>query len=325
MSKPTIIIYTKSEDIPPFKGMGIFHSRQLFDLYKATPRMRPYMIVAHDSMGNVIGNMLAVLRYRYTIIPPFIYIHCSIIGEGEYYDANYAREDVFGEMLHALRTKLSPLLFYIEVSNLSSKMFGYKEFKREGFFPVRWMSVSNSLHSKTPEERITQRAKARIDKAYERGAIIERVQTEEDFRAAYQLLHRYNSLKPKRYIPDEKFFREILRAGNIAGLFVTKYNNHVIGCCVCSYSESNACLWYSASRRKSYAKQHPDLLTIWHAIKDAHARGFDHFVFLDVGLPVRKSPYRDFIMSFGGKQVSTYRWFRFGSKWVNKLFSTFYK
>jgi hypothetical protein len=42
---------------------------------------------------------------------------------------------------------------------------------------------------------------------------------------------------------------------------------------------------------------------------------------MDVGLPFRHNPYRDFILSFGGKEVSTLRWFRINFRWANKLAS----
>jgi hypothetical protein len=42
---------------------------------------------------------------------------------------------------------------------------------------------------------------------------------------------------------------------------------------------------------------------------------------MDVGLPFRRNPYRDFILSFGGKEVSTLRWFRISFRWLNKLAS----
>ena len=215
-------------------------------------------------------------------------------------------------------------VLYIEVSNLSQKMFGYRQFREQGFFPVRWMSIHNSLHSRRPEERISERMKKRIDAAYERGLTTQEVQTDEQFEAFMRLLHHHHWLKPKRYIPDEQFFRGI-QAGGHGRLYVTCYKGHVVGCSAVAYSGENAYLWYSAFRRKSYAIVHPDLLTIWHAISDSHRLGCQHIFFLDVGLPFRKNPFRDFILSFGGKPVSTYRWFSCSIRWVNALLSWIYR
>ena len=150
------------------------------------------------------------------------------------------------------------------------------------------------------------------------------VSTEEDFKAFSKLLRHHNILKPKRYIPDNVFFRQMMEGGN-GRLFVTKYHGKVIGCSACAYSQGNAYLWYSAFRRKTYMHLHPDVLTIWDTMKDAYDRGYQHMCFMDVGLPFSKNPFREFILRFGGKKQSTYRWFRCSIKWVNKLLAWIYR
>jgi hypothetical protein len=108
-------------------------------------------------------------------------------------------------------------------------------------------------------------------------------------------------------------------------LFVTKYRDHVIGCSACVYSNGNAYLWYMAFRRKTFMHLHPDILTVWDAMKDAYDKGFQHMCFMDVGLPFSKNPFRDFILRFGGKEQSTYRWFRLSIGWANRLFAWIYR
>ena len=46
--------------------------------------------------------------------------------------------------------------------------------------------------------------------------------------------------------------------------------------------------------------------------------------FLDAGLPFKRNPMREFILNFGGKQVSEYRWFRIQFPWVGRLMDWFY-
>ncbi len=336
---PRTRIYKKSEELPAIAESNFFHSRKLFDLYEQTPGMKPYMVVAYadsctdeperdnkDSSPIVIGHMLAVVGYRHTLIPPFIYKYCLILGEGCYPQASTStpesqtpqRTKVFSQMLDKLLKEISTWVGFIEFSNIGSKMFGYKEFREKGFFPVRWLSIRNSLHSRLPEERISEKMKQKIERAYKRGITTEEISSPGDIDAFYRLLKQHNILKLKRHIPDKKFFETL--SAPTARLFATRYNEKTVGCAACIYSEGNAYLWYFASKRKSYARLHPDIVTIWHVIKDAHARGFDHFIFLDVGLPFRKSPLRDFILRFGGKSVSTLRWFRFGNSLLNKIF-----
>ena len=273
-----------------------------------------------------MAHMLAIVRYRTSWLPPYLYMHCRILGEGVYAypHEGYSASTLFGLMIEALRNKLSNRVLYIEVSNLSQKMFGYKELKQQQFFPVHWMSIHNSLHSHTPEERIQKRLQNHIDNAYAKGVITDEVKGDDDFQSFMKLLKQHNWLKPKRYIPDAKFFQAIKQEGH-GRLYLTRYRNHIVGCSAVVYSNQNAYLWYTAFRRKSFAMIHPDELTMWHAIKDAHQRGYQHIFFLDVGLPFSRNPYREFIMRFGGKPVSTHRWFRCSIRWINTILSRIYR
>lgn len=320
----TTTIYRKSSELPELEGSNFFHSRQLFEILEKTPRQKPYMVVARDESGKVVAHLLGIVRFRTFIFPPFLLIHCRVLSEGDYAESEYQHGDLLGEMLGALTKGLSLRVLYIEVSNLSQKMLGYKQLRQLGFYPIHWMSIHNSLHSHAPEERISEKMQKRIDSLHEKGVTTEIVSTEEDFTAFSKLLRKHHILKPKRYIPDDTFFRMMMEKDS-GRLFVTKYRGKVIGCSACAYSQGNAYLWYSAFRRKTYHHLHPDLMTIWDTMKDAHERGFQHMCFMDVGLPFSKNPFREFILSFGGKEQSTYRWFRFSIKWVNKLLAWIYR
>ena len=324
MNEPMVNIYSSIDELPAgLRRDNFFHSPQLFELYRQTPRFKPYMLTVEEADGTVLGQLLAVVRTRSSWLPPSLYRHCHVLGEGVYAD-DAQKAEFFGFMLHRLIEKLGKWTLYVEVSNLSTKMAGYRQFRENCFFPVRWMSIHNSLHSRTPEERITPRMQQRIDTAYARGVVTNEVAGDADFDSFLRLLRPHNWLKPKRYIPANDFFKGIYEGGN-GRLFLTRYRDHVIGCSAVVYSQGQAYLWYAAYRRKSYAWLHPDMLTIWHVLKDSHQRGLEHVFFMDVGLPFRKNAFREFILRFGGKPTSTYRWFYCSIRWVNALLSWFYR
>ena len=318
----TTRIYLRSEELPTLDDRNFFHSRQLFELYEQTKGNKPYLVTVETPDGKIMSHLLANVRYRSSWFPPYFYMHCRIYGEGVYDEATNQPE-LFELMMTTLKEKMSRRLLYIEISNISQKMFGYRELRRLGFFPVRWMSVHNSLHSRTPEERITPKMLQRMNTTYKRGVVTKEVDSVGEEKLLYRLLKQHNFLKPKRFIPHRSFFSK-LNNSNCGKLFVTKHKEHVIGCSVCVFSEGNAYLWYSAFRRKSYLRYHPDQLTIWHAIKYAHQKGYQHIFFMDVGLPYKQNSYLDFILSFGGKPVSTYRWFYFPIRWLNRILSSLY-
>ncbi len=336
-------IYSSNSNLP--KGLlqdNFFHSRNLFELSKNTPRHKPYLVTVETKDGEVLAQLLALVRYRSSFLPPYFYIHCRVLGEGAYrqLDGQEAvlyghvgkqteeeteyRSTLFEMMLETLQKKVGSRVLYIEFSNLSQKMFGYRSFRQHAFFPVKWMSIHNSLHSRTPEERISDEMKERIDNTLAKGIVTKEVENEEEFRDFIQLLKHHNWFKPRRYMPADEFFKGVQKDPN-GKLFITKHHNHIIGCSAVVYSQKQAYLWYSAFRRKTFAALHPDDITVWHAIKDAHENGYEHIFFLDVGLPFQKNRYRDFILRFGGKPVSTYRWFYCGIGWINRLLSKIYE
>lgn len=321
----TTTIFTKSKGMPTLRQGSYFHSRELMEICEEAPRQRPYMVVVNDTSGNELCHMLGIVRFRTLTLPPFLLIHCRILGEGVYDEtSSYKREELFSLMVSALTQKLNKRALFIEVSNLSTKMFGYKELRSNGYYPINWISIHNSLHRHTPEERITEKLQHRIDHIHQRGVTTEIVNNETDFKAFSRLLRKHHILKPKRYIPDDIFFRKLL-AGNNGNLFVTKYRQKVIACAAVVYSEGDAYLWYSAFRRKTFLTLHPDTMVVWDVMKHAYNEGYQHMRFMDVGLPFRRNPYREFILRFGGKEQSTYRWFRFSIRWVNNLLAWLYR
>ena len=315
-----VTVYEHASEVPALPQGSYFHSVALMELCEITPRHKPYMVVVTQDDGIVVAHMLAIVRYRRSWLPPYLYSHVRVMGEGEYHLDGLDRQEVFGLMAKTITSRFQWRLLYMEFSHLSEKMFGYRQLRRLGYFPVRWMNVHNSLHSRAPEERITERLLQRITKAQERGVTTKVVQTEEEFRQFSKLLRRHNWLKPRRFIPDNAFFKGMMEGGHCK-LFLTTIHDHVVGCSACVYSGRDAYLLYSAARRKSYPIYAPLTVTFWNTIQDAHQLGCDHIRFVDVGLPFRKNMYRDFILRFGGKEVSTYRWFRISIGWVNRLAS----
>ena len=319
MNKLTTTIFSRSAELPPLCGGAFFHSETLFRIYEQTPRMRPFMAVVTNEAGRVRSQLLAVVCYRMSLLPPYLYRHCRIYGEGAYAPGSEAsREQLFELMLKALGRRIQRKVLYTEISNLSNKMFGYRVLKAQRFFPVKWMSIHNSLHNKRPEERLGERTRLKIAHALQRGAVTREVHTEEDLLLFYRLMNRHNLLKPRRYIPGIQFFRGLMGCRQ-ARLFITLARDKVVGCCACVSSGGNAYLWYSAFLRKTYVKYHPDTITMWQAIKDAEASGQAHIFFMDVGLPYMRNPFREFILRFGGKPVSTFRWFHTNIPWANRL------
>lgn len=322
MNDLVINIYSKSEELPTLLSGNFFHSLEMFCIAEKVSGDTPYMAVALQE-GKAIGQLLAITHLSKNIFPPYLYTHAHVHGDGEYAPETKV-EEVFPLLLHALTRKLRHACFYIEFSELSKKMFSYRHFRRMRYVPIAWQEIHNSLHSMTPERRINEKMLHRIQKIEEKGVMTHEAKTEEEIHAFHKLLKHYYRLKLSRFTPREEYFTEISHTEN-AKIFLTTYHGKTIGGCTIVQCKGNAYLWHLASKRKSMVHLHPDMMTVWYAIKYAHENGCRHIYFMDAGLPWKKNPYREFILNFGGKPVAKYRWFRIRPAIINWALKWIYK
>lgn len=323
MNDIIVRVVTASDDLPPMTCRNFFHSVELFRMAEATPGHTPFMVVA-EREGRVVAHLLALLRRRGSWLPPYLYSQGRIYGEGEY-DATVDKEAVFCQFLQTVTQLLRRRrCLYTEFSDLSTKMFGYRHFRQQGYFPVPWQEVHNSLHSRPPQERLSDVRREAIRQGLDHeGITVAGADGEADIRQFYRLLRHFFRLKLRRFIPAESHFQLLYQGGQTHFLLVRHHGRCIGGCCYVVSGE-NAYLWYLASRRKRHARLHPDTLSVWAAIDHAYRQGLQHVFFMDVGLPYKNNRFRSFILSFGGKPVSKYRWFR--STWggLNRLLAWIY-
>lgn len=319
--------YYKGNEVPDLQGNNIFHSRELFLVYEATPGYTPIMIVGYMDEKPVV-KLLAATRNSFNIFPLTAFRRCEVYGQGEYIDETLNREDIFGELLEHLTNEVLDSSFFIEFKNLDTPLFGYKHFRDNQYFSINWLKVHNSLHSQSrPEDRISESRRRQIRKGQKNGAMAYATTDKEEIFAFSRMLRKNYSAKIRKHFPSIDFFKnfnEITAPKGLSKTFVVKYKDKIIGGSVCTYAGDTAYLWFSGGLRKSYILQYPGVLAVWKAIEDAHNNGYHHLEFMDAGLPFRKHGYRDFILRFGGKQSSTRRWYRFNWNWLNNLFIKIY-
>ena len=322
-----LMTYRNGSAIPTLPEQSLSNSSELFQVYGQTPGYTPILVVASID-ETPIAKLQAVIRQSVRIFPPSLIKRCEIFGIGEYFNDTYSQEELFGLMLEHLTNEVQKDCFLIEFRNLPTALFGYKHFRRNGYFPINWIRVYNSLHNLSPEERLESKRKRQIYRSFKYGVTLQEAQTEEDKKTYLQLLKLHYSSKLRKHFPDTKLFQLLTQGsttGSISRIFTVKYKNRIIGGSFCMYSCDRAYLCFSFGLRKTFAWLHPNTMAIWAALIDAYQRGYPHFEFIDAGLPFQKVGYRNFILSFGGKQVSTRRWFRFRWEWINKLFTRLYQ
>lgn len=320
--------YYRGSLIPDLPGSNTFHSTALFRTYEATPGYTPLLIVASEE-GKPVAKLLAVTRKSVRLFPPAIIKRCEVYGTGEYFSETADEEAIFSEMLQRLTNEALRGAFLIEFRNLDNAKFGYKAFRENNYFAINWLRVRNSLADTTQvEERFSLSRIRQIKKGLKNGAQVREVHTVGEIKSFARMLHKVYSAKIRRHFPSMNFFQQLekqMMKSRQSRIFIVTYKDKIIGGSACIYSDDTAYLLFSGGMRKTYALQYPGILAVWYALHDARQRGYRYLEFMDVGLPFHKHGYREFVLRFGGKQISTRRWFRFRWDWLNRVLRRMYE
>lgn len=107
--------YYKGKDIPDLPGKNTFHSKELFQIYEATPGYTPLLIIATEN-GKPVARLLAAIRKAKKWLPSSLGKHCMVYNEGEILDETLSTdkektEEIFGEMLEHLTQEASRTCF----------------------------------------------------------------------------------------------------------------------------------------------------------------------------------------------------------------------
>ena len=313
--------YYHAKDVPALPGSNIFHSTELFHVLEQTRGVRPLLLVAYEGKSPV-GKLLCITR-RSTNLLRFAEKSYAY-GTGEYFPSSYPKEHIFQELLSYFTQQFAEKSFLLEFRNLEEPLFGYRYFRQNGYFPIRWLRVRNSLHHDSLDKWMSTSRKRQIHQGLKNGAVIDVARTEADVQAFFSMLKHYYSPKIHRYLPDIGFFTTLL-ASHCGRIFIIRYKNKIIGGSVCLFSGEDAYLLFSGGMRKTYPLQFPGVLAVWGAMQYAREHGYAHFEFIDAGLPFKKYGFRDFILRFGGKQMSSRRWFHVRWNWLNRLLTKVYE
>ena len=328
--------YYRGSHVPDLPGNNTFHSTALFHIFEGTPGCNPILLTISED-GVVLAKILAVVQPIIRFVPFFTIRRCVAYGTGEFFCKDSQREDLFNQMLKEITNYAYRLnCFVIEIRNLPTPLSGYASFKQNSFFPVNWLRVRNTFddtNNQDVEQAFNSSRRRQVRLALKNGAVVGTTQTEEDIQEFANMLKLNYLTKIRKHFPAIEFFQHIQQGIKNVDIgeswqrfkiFIVRYQQKIIGGCVCIYSGDTAFVWFSGGMNKSHLRQYPSVMAIWQALKDAKAGGYKRLEFMDVGTPFRKHGYRDFVLRFGGEPMSTRRWFQFRWRWLNKLCLYFY-
>ena len=323
-----ITSYYRGSHVPDLPGNDTFHSTALFHIFEGTPGCHPLLLTVSDE-GKVLAKLLVVVQRIVRFFPFYIIRRCVSYGAGEYFCSDDQRETLFSMMLKEVKIYANRLgCFVIEVRNLPTPLSGYGIFRQEQFFPVNWLRVCNSFNESAVEQSFSTSRRRQVRIGLKNGVVFDIADTDQELKEFAQLLKRNYLSKLTKHFPAIEFFQQIQRGFKDVqigdswqrfNIIIVKHQQKIIGGCVCIYSGDTAYLWFSGGMNKTYLRHYPSVMAVWKALTDARDKGYKHLEFMDVGTPFRKHGYRDFVLRFGGEQISTRRWFQFRWRWLNKL------
>ena len=313
--------YYSKEDLPELKDRNFFHFASSFDWYKNISFYRPVMFVIFKD-NRPVASMFALIMRINRFLHGSVFKRCYISQQPAFYQKNKAQKiKLFNLLVEALIQEIGNQVFFIEFRNLGDTAFGYKGFRENGFYSVKWINVCNSLQKKRNVwNQLSATRKNQYNKAKRKGVTLEEVTSKEKLPEIYKLIDKSKNWKISNRFPPlqyfENFFNHYIAHGK-GKILITRYKGKIIGGIVLGFEKKKVVVLYYWSKEKSYKALYPSVFTITSAMKMAEAAGYEYFDFMDAGYLNPNAGRPRFLLQFGGKPKASRRWYRFNWKLFN--------
>ncbi len=300
--------YYRKEDLPPMEETNFFHSPSAFDWYGNIPSYTPFMLVAFDGETPVAAMFAVVMRVN-RLLRGKLFKRCVVSQQPAFFGEKLPQIEIFDALIARLVKEVRNRVFFIRYENLGNAIFGYKGFRENKFYSVKWSNIRNSLQRKRKIwDQLSKSRKNQVNKALKKGIEIEEFTSEEKLPEIYTLIRRTNNKKISRRFPPYQYFANFLHYYVWKGkgkILLARHQGKIIGGAILGFEKSQTvyCLYYWG-KSKRYKLLYPTIFTLCKAMQLSEKMGFHFFDFMDVGWP-------RFLLQFGGKQRATRRWYRF--------------
>lgn len=307
--------FYRREELPPMKEVNFFHSACAFDWYSNSPTYTPFMVVAFDEEKPVAAIFAIIMRIN-RFFRGKLFKRCFITQQPSFFEENLPQIDIFNALITQLVKEVKHKVFLIRYDNLANAIFGYKGFRDNKFYSVKWINIRNSLQRKRKIwDQLSPSRKNQVNKAIKRGVTTEEFVDEEKLPEIYKLIQTTNNKKISRRFPPyryfENFFCHYVKNGK-GKILLTRFQGKIIGGSILGFENKSTayCLYYWG-KSKRHKLLYPTVFTLYSAMKAVEEQGFYYFDFMDVGFLHKHTGRPHFLLQFGGKQRATRRWYRF--------------
>ena len=321
-------VFYNKEELPDLDNVNFFHNASSFDVYKDSSSYTPLMIICFENDEPIAALFAHIMRVN-KLLNASVFKRCFVSQKPAFFKPDLPEEDIFTELLNKLMLEVKSQVFYVEFRNLGDPIFGYKAFRDNSFFSVRWINIKNSLQRKRNIwNQLSRSRKNQVNNSKRKGAYIEELTTEDELVNLYKLIDKNIKWKFSHRFPPYKYFENFLFSFIMKGkgkIFITKYQEKVIGGILLGLHQNKTVYsLYYWGKTKTYKNLHPTIFTIWNALSFAEENGFKFFDFMDAGYLNENAGKPRFLLQFGGKQHATRRWYKFNWRWINYFATKFY-
>lgn len=322
-------VYYNKEELPHLDEANFFHSVRTFDLYENVSNYTPLMVVCFLNNKPVASLFAHIMRINKFLKTP-LFKRCYVSQKPAFYSNDIPEQELFHLLLDKLTNELKHRVFYIEFRHLGDPIYGYKAFRDNCFFSIKWINIKNSLQRKRKTwNQLSRSRRNQVNKAKRKGVYIEELTNEAELSTIYNSIDKNIHWKFSHRFPPytyiQNFFHLFIQEGK-GRFFITKYENKVIGGIIIGLdnNKENAYSLYYWGKTKTYKHLYPTIFTIWYAMTYVEKLGYKYFDFMDCGYIHENAGKPRFILQFGGKQHATRRWYKFNWNWINWIASKFY-
>lgn len=308
-------VYHRQSELPPLPDVRFYHYAESFNWYKKISYYKPIMIVVFDAEDKPVATMFALVMRINRFLYGSAFKRCYVSQPPVFYDDSVSQIEVFDLLITRLLQEVKHKVLFIEFRHLGNATFGYKAFRENRFYSIKWINICNSLkRKKSPWDQLSRTRKNQINKALKRGVVAEELTSKEELPEIYKLLEKsrnwkiINRFPPYRYF--ENFFTHYIQ-NNKGKIVLVRFQNKIIGGAILGFENNKAYCLYYWGKTKRYKYLNPSVFAIWSAMDIARKDGFSYFDFMDSGYVNEKAGKPRFLLQFGGIQKATRRWYRF--------------
>jgi hypothetical protein len=311
----SVSIFYNKEDLPMMDDSNFFHYTSSFDWYNSTPTYKPFMLVAFKE-ALPVAAMFAVIVRRNRYLRGSLFKRCFISQQPSFFDENISKIDLFHILISHLVDEVKNKVFLVRYDTLGSSIFGYKGFRENRFYSVKWINVKNSLQRKRNIwEQLSTTRRNQVKKAIKKGVKIEEFTSKNNLPEIYKLIEDTNNKKITHRFPPYKYFENFFHHYILKGkgkIILARYQNKILGGAVLGFEgkENVYCLYYWG-KSKRFKALYPTIFTLYSAMQLAEDNGYEFFDYMDVGFLNTNAGRTRFLLQFGGKQTATRRWYRY--------------